>query len=447
MPVSVQEKEQEGRRIGTFRLILQCLEVSQQAAVFLAAAVAAYFGLLNKPDREIGMCLLIVVLVVFAYLCRHLIRRFWLFMASHVLMAAAAFYAGNTDSEVFVYVLVVGVLAGYSIRLKNIAVQQLDESNIPVGDGGEEMRVNLRMRSLLPGEHMSIYFIAVMAIGYFAGISARRQIIMNMEVILSILFIILQIVYNNVRKLYQVFSLNGGKSEFPVWHLKHVTMYITAAAVIFVLAGMLLFYNGSYGNIFSLAGKGIMQAVRLLLAGVLFIWGLFGSDGELPPENEPPAQSDGVLQGGSGMEMTDSPIMEALAEAFGVMLTLVIAVGLVYLICVYIKNFNRARSQGQDYIENVKPRKKSYSRVAAAGNDRTVPARENRSVRKMYKKLVLRGSRGEAPDKANAPARLTLEHITSDTAQADRITAVYEKARYSDETISEEDIRFFKNLY
>lgn len=53
---------------------------------------------------------------------------------------------------------------------------------------------------------------------------------------------------------------------------------------------------------------------------------------------------------------------------------------------------------------------------------------------------------GKAPDETVLPSVLTTENITADSELSEKITAVYEKARYSREQITKEEKAIFNNL-
>ena len=62
----------------------------------------------------------------------------------------------------------------------------------------------------------------------------------------------------------------------------------------------------------------------------------------------------------------------------------------------------------------------------------------------MYKKQVLNGMKGKAVDSTLTPGKLTKTAITEDDIKASRITSIYEKARYSDESVTQEEYDNFK---
>lgn len=267
---------------------------------------------------------------------------------------------------------------------------------------------------------------------------------MNMEVIFCIMFIVLQILYNNMSKINQVFILNSGKTEFPARQLKNVNSFMTVAAIILILVGMLIFYNGEYGNIFAIMGSIGASIAKIFGRIFLFILGLFGKESDNIPQ-EPPKEPDaGQLIGGEAYQ--PSAVMTALIQVFVFVLVIGIIIGLIYCLRVYVRNFNRVRKLGTDKIEYIKPEYKKSS----ISNDRKLKnvnlSKEEKSVRNLYKAKVLKGTKGKLPDMTSTPIRLTKDTITGDDDKAMKITGIYEKARYSQEKITEEEINIMKNL-
>ncbi len=67
---------------------------------------------------------------------------------------------------------------------------------------------------------------------------------------------------------------------------------------------------------------------------------------------------------------------------------------------------------------------------------------------KIYKMAILKGTKGDVPDCSSLPSKLTKDNITEDEIKAAAITQIYEKARYSEEKITEEEeTDLIKKLY
>lgn len=426
------------------RGVLSLLEILIQCITFSAVTVAAYFGAVGKPDEQLYTCFYIVVPVVISYFLRKYINNFNLFIFSNICLVLLGIIVGSgTDEKVF-NALIMTAFCGYSIKIKNSAQQAYDSKKEQILESGKNITENEALSLMAQTERVPMAMVAVIIVGYFVGVLSHRIIIMNMEVIFCIMFIVLQILYNNMSKINQVFILNSGKTEFPARQLKNVNSFMTVAAIILILVGMLIFYNGEYGNIFAIMGSIGASIAKIFGRIFLFILGLFGKESDNIPQ-EPPKEPDaGQLIGGEAYQ--PSAVMTALIQVFVFVLVIGIIIGLIYCLRVYVRNFNRVRKLGTDKIEYIKPEYKKSS----ISNDRKLKnvslSKEEKSVRKLYKAKVLKGTKGKLPDTTSTPIRLTKDTITGDDDKAMKITGIYEKARYSQEKITEEEINIMKNL-
>lgn len=428
---------------------MKLLEVAIQSVTFLSAATAVYFGALGKPDSDFWKCIVIPVLVVLAYLSRMKIHRFGFFMAIHLCIVIAAFFMGTSDGERFFYFIICGLIAGYSIRLKLITVQRSDISGIPMQDHGgtEDIVETLEMKkNLMASEQMPFPFCAFMILGYMAGHAANRDIIMNTEVILFILFILLQVIYHDLKKLNTVFLTNKNKQQFPKAQLKQVNTFIIAATLALMFFSMLLFYHGEYGNIFDIIGAGALSVVRFLLRIILAVWGS-GSAEEGTAWEETTAAQEDILD---GMEepYVPSAAASAAAEAFGMILMIAAVIGVAYAIFAYARNFNRKRKKDTDDLEeiiSIAKREKKQS-VKHHKEQKNEIISENEAIRRMYKKGVLKGTKKKKPDHTLVPKDLTIQTITDNEQLSEQITQIYEKARYSKEAVTKEETKHLKEI-
>ena len=59
--------------------------------------------------------------------------------------------------------------------------------------------------------------------------------------------------------MYRIFQLNKDKADFPAGQLKYVNKYVNIISIVLIMLSMLAFYNGKYGNMFSLVQSGAYQ--------------------------------------------------------------------------------------------------------------------------------------------------------------------------------------------
>ena len=65
-----------------------------------------------------------------------------------------------------------------------------------------------------------------MILGYMIGHLVESNLVMNSEVVLFVLFVLLEVVYRDLKKLNTVFLTNKDKTHFPVQQLKQVNIRI-----------------------------------------------------------------------------------------------------------------------------------------------------------------------------------------------------------------------------
>lgn len=426
--------------------LTSALEALLQIVVFVSLTSALAALLYPNDGFLLYKCFLIVVPVVLGNMSRKYIHKFKLFVFVHILMIIAAVSVSSNDSELAVNVISVVVYVAYSIRLKNFAIQtQLSAASTTMLDS--EVEKEAALRSLVEGEKVSLYCAVCMIIGYFAAYYKGNSVVMELEIALCIIFVVLQIIYGNVLSLYQVFRINKDKTNFPAIQMKKVTAFVTITVTAMILLGMMVFYNGEYGNIFTLVKNGLYSVAKFFVRLLLMFLGAFGKNAKETPVEETTKEAETEEPETTIFEDADgSDFMEALAEAFGLVLIIACIIGIIYVVREYIKNFNSAKKIGRDYIENVKPKEDSEVVEKPVIVNQRKETKSEKNVRKIYKRLVLKGNKGKAPDVSHTPDRLTTDNITDDKALADEITYIYEKARYSNENVSKSDIDKMKQL-
>jgi hypothetical protein len=241
-----------------------------------------------------------------------------------------------------------------------------------------------------------------------------------------------------------VFATNSHKKEFPAQQLKRVNVLIIVSTCVLILVGMLLFYNGEYGNIFSIIGTGVFAAFRWIIRLILAIWGS-GKAGSSSVQEEATEAAEEILDEADFYE--PSVAAQAAMEVVGIALVIAAVVGVLYMIYVYAKGFNNAKRKDTDYLEKIKPAEK-VKRTSSVKMQKkeTKPSTENEAVRKFYKKSVIRGSKKKKPDNTLQPSELTRAAITDNRQDSEEITKIYEKARYSNEQITKEETKHLKEI-
>lgn len=425
------------RAIAFTELLMQCV-------LFLSICYTCYLGILKLDQAHFIDAYWVIIAVIAAFAARKCIRKFSLFVISNLLIIAVAVITSLRagEGQITFNLMEAALICIYSTSLKNREVNIYKDNSIPIREGQSAETVReAAIRSLVAKEAVDIYFLLVIVVGYFVGMAAGSILLMNIQGVLCILFIVLQIIHNNLKYLKQEYDLNGEKKDFPTEQMKSVSGFVTVISVVLVSFGMAVFYSGYYGNIFTYIGAGFKFIIRMFLKLIIFLMGLSGSSDMQQTIEQTTAAT---VEEFAVPAADDNDFMELLAEIFGMVLIAAIVIGVIYIIKVYASNFNRVKKLGTDTVEYVAPTEKK-ERVSLYGSmSKYKEAKSDKNIRKMYKKQVLNGMKGKAVDSTLTPGKLTKTAITEDDIKASRITSIYEKARYSDESVTQEEYDNFK---
>ncbi len=428
---------------------LNVLELVIQSLLFLSLTIALMMGTLGLNMGQIWKCLIVVIPVCITYILRKTVEKFQAFVALDVLIVLSSFLLGSNYNEKAFYVIIFFLIGIYSMRVKHKMIKY-EQTAMQLGETAMLQNVDIKGRlreHYFDGEKIPMALAGVMVFGYFLGFSNGNPTVLNCEVIICILFVLCEIVYNHLDKLNDVYVSNADKSEFPAEQLKNVNIFTLIITCVFVLVGMLAFYNGEYGNIFSIIGDIGMSGIKAILRGFIFILGLFGGNADKAVEQTTEATTESSDTLDIGEAIQPSHFAEALAETFGIMLMIAVVVALIYFAIKYVKQLNKTKRLGTDMVEYVKPDNKKVRAENKIYKDINEVGEESnkKAVRKYYKKRVKKGFGKEKPQKTYTPIELTKHSITNDETQSKKITDIYEKARYSNEPITKEELDIIKS--
>ena len=287
-----------------------------------------------------------------------------------------------------------------------------------------------------------------MVAGSLYGGSAGNRLLVNYETVLFVLFVLLAFLANQLKELNSLFISNAGKSEFPAERITGINMIMVMVVSGLMILGMILFYSGDYGNIFTLIGSGFVAVVRIVLKLFLRLIREKEEVSTMPEDSVNPVTDDDVVNGDNDLAFTDNPVMSALFTAFAIVLVIALVVFIVYMIIRYAKNFKKSQDNNGDEIEFIGNDRRTEARIKRrqrAEEAKNMPV--NMQYRKAFRKAAIKSSKAVRDSDGKSlenmqPQDITINRITDDADAADRITASYEKARYSDKNISKEELEF-----
>ena len=422
--------------------------IAIQLITYLALTFGIYNGILGKPSSQMVNCLIIFIPVIVAYLLRGYVNNYVAFMAVHIVMLVISVMIGKTDAQRMSYLFVMLAICVNSISLRSRMNKKMEYSNTPMTEKDiTSVNDDEKNIAIMSGERMHPAYAAVLVVFYMDAEYHGYKSLMTAEAVLFVMFVIVQLVYNQLHNLNDVFIHNSGKSEFPAHQMIVINVFTLVFVAACMIIGMALFYNGKYGNIFTAVGTLLMALLRSVLKAFVFIvQKIMGNNNPVyTPEKDMSEDIDLDMSGAVTAEDQNNPVMQAAFEAVGMVLIIAIVAAICYSVIKFVKS-NKKTKENFDEIEFIESDKKVRKIFARSKTEQKEKLPVNEQYRKLYKKKVKAKLNKEKVDYTMTPDEITRKHITSDDSAADYITQSYEKARYSNLKISKEEIEYLKKI-
>jgi len=403
------------------KIALRLLEILIQCLFFITLNIIFSFFALKYNVTEFNRCLMISILVIAAYIFRRCINGFFIFYFMHVLLFVAAIFYSRSVIECIFYTLQIAILLAFSAHMKMTTVK-ISEEKIPMVG------------------------IALMIVCYLIGLSINNEVMIQSGLLILVLFIILEIIYNDLNKINNVFIDNKENIDFPASQLFKVNMHMLTTSIIIILLGMMAFYKSPYGNLFQIIGRFFYWIIRLVLKFLLYKDPLDINEVETILATVQESQASTL---DTAFVPSDSGSFSQLVHALLILLGILFTIVLIIKISSEVKNFARKKKRGSDLIEFIKPKKgvKTKTKISRAKVLKEESELDyNFKLRKLYKKKVKKGIGHEKIPSNAFPEEITRRGISEDTNDIKVITDIYEKARYSTEKVNSEEIEIIKNI-
>lgn len=450
-PTAIQKTNKRLNFLETF------LEIFTQFVVFFAIFAMAIIGIANRPNSDILLCLLCLIPTIILYIVRRKVNNFTVFMIINLIFPCLFVLFARTDLEIVAFFLSGLVISIRSIRIKT-AMNKLTElaNNSPVS---KDFVANLKTsadedlyNSYSVKERMHPAYLLVMFVGYLLGASNKNLFLVGLEVFLFVVFVLSSLIYNQVRELNKVIKLNVGKSEFPLNRIINANVTMTFVIALLMGVFMYLFYYGEYGNIFSIIGAFFFAIFKYILKFILMLWGS-GKESVTSSSTQEEAVADNDFGFASSTPNENAALFNSIFEAVALVLIVSMLVFVIYLVFKYAKSFKKTKLDEFDEVEFIEEEKLSSDKAyAKLKKEVSIKLSNNESYRKLFKRYVKSKKRttkfkknGLKPDKL-MPEDISSKLIIEDETKASEITKAYEKARYSKEEVTKDDIKYLKNL-
>ena len=401
---------------------LRILEMGMQVLTFFIILLMLSYHIIGVSAAGILGCLLMSGLPVVAlYFARLLIRNNMLNVVCHMAVAVFLFFSGVTPEEKLAYILLGVALLIYSFSLSNSGKKGGAEK-IPIG------------------------FFCLFVVAAMLGKTAGLENIKWSGIYGGSIFIIFQVLYLNFDNVNKYLCMNQEIAHLPVKQIVAVNTF-QMSILVTLFCGIMILFSNKYVNraveiISGFVGGFITYVLRVIFS--------------LGKDYKPKSVLTGGPGEGNGMEQmwaiveesiwTD--ILNAIGMIFGSVLGVVLVIGFcVLIIVVVLKKLKNISFGGEsdvkefivpgDVVEFQWKRKKRGKQEKGSGS--------NFKARMLFKSRVMKAAagRGEQIRATMMPHEISKLYLG---AQEKDVADIYEKARYSKETVTGEEIAVLKKL-
>lgn len=387
-------------------------------------AVASF--LLFMAGSDMRACLCAFVLVVPAVLCllaRLKLRNYVLFTLSHIGIVALSLLCGTAATEKIVYVAVVFVMCGDSFR-------------IVFGKKEEWEHRTSRM------------CVVVFAAGYAAAYAFGYHALLPLYIWELVAFLTLYFLVQGSFRTWHFVTNSKDTANMPVGQIRHVSTLLLFTFGLLSIGVMLLMAQIPI----DLPWAELENALRVVVAGIFTVVSWIYA----PIAN--------LQNGGSGQTQSSAYSVEPWAQAgdpsalgqllehvfYIVFLALAIAAVIFALGFVFYRlqrRFTEKSRLESDVIESINADvvENRIGRIGSGFRRIFTPESNEQKARRAYKKYVNR-RRGKGVDipPAATPAEISAQIGALGELGDAQIRTVYEKARYSDDSVSSDDLLAMK---
>lgn len=387
----------------------------------LFTPVVTFLGMTNQERPALWLWSLCSLLPFFFFLCRRYTHAFWIFAVSHLLGAAVfIFLPGKSLTEKILLLVYVAVLLGLSVYLRLGTRDRLDRILHP-GIAVGIMGIALWVQNYSGRQDWDMYYI-VIVIGYLGFFFLEHYI---------------------DRYLYFLYANDTSNGNIPEQAILH---YGLRAAILYSIAGVLILL--ATANIGWLAA--ILQQIKRALLWLL----------RLLLRNLPEAEEVPEEKGQRSMENMQDMVMEPAEKAvfweilekiFMAAFFVAAAVLLLWLlrklIHFLIERFNRKTTAQTVILKNgtdVHEKCQIEKQRKAERKSMFAFLKPRERIRKIFRKQVLAGKKQLIGEQSEECLGYLTARECGEGLQQQILTEVYEKARYSSEECTLEDIRRLK---
>lgn len=250
----------------------------------------------------------------------------------------------------------------------------------------------------------------------------------------AVAYVVCFFIHMNIKNVDEFLQENAEIKSFRAEQAMNVNTVMMTFFMIFCLVAMFVAPRLHIQTALAYAGTFIWNGVLRVLRKLDFPVGGYELEFENPEQR--PAMED--ESGGVGLLLgvgEGSVILDTIAVFIGVVLFIV----LIILAVRAIRSIHFEKIDGTDKKEFILPNFHNISveKIKAKKNEEVIHGTNNEKVRKKYKRMVQKNKEKNTVIPKNAVP----ENITRLAGGNEEITRIYEKARYSNETVTDDEVR------
>ena len=384
------------------------------------SGISEIFSLFEPNQTEVFLRSLIVFVPFFATgIAAKRVRSIFTFLLISLLSMVPVFFVAGTIVQKVVFLLV-----SFIMMVVRIVTRVKEDSYDPF---------------LSP----MIGVLAVFVILYIVGTLTHNNLVTTVNYYLGFLYTLLIILYQNGVHLNGYLEYNNSVENIPVRQIRKNNTMIMSVFMAVVILMMIFLPMTGMSNLIVLLGKG-------LRAALVFILGLFSKESaqEIVEETTAPAMED--MQGGFDGLVDDTPawltaLYNSLSLALGVVVGILLFAALITAIYKLIKKFYRPNFENNDEAVFLDPLQGSDDMDRSGRFQRPLwlSFDPNSVIRKQYRKMILKRKKRVDRNSYTPEELENYVEVPEDERRA-KLHGLYEKARYSRDGCSREDVQALK---
>lgn len=431
----------------------------------IALQICVYFSLvtlilhtLYGSAKVYELLLPIALSVIYEYLLRRYLKSLALYGLMQVPVAIGFLLLGSDINEKFFLVIFVILFIFFGFKRKNEMVAFYDETSTVAykeekrtkADEMQRIRRKILEKEEVPA-FVAILFIVQNVMGFFKGDEASKAV----SVCTFLLFVLLQIFVRHAKAMNELFDENAGREDFPGAQIGRVNRYAVFAIMAVSVVLMLLLF-GVDSSIFGDMGFGLLRG---LLIGVILLIKVLGF---LSPNDANDIletfQTTTPITTTTGYEDNVNDLAQPVntfANSIMIGLTIGVIALTIILIIVGVRHFalqfKAARSEGldtYDFVKTDREKKRKEKKKDRQEVKEDPDASERKRIRAAFKKGVANAFKTSAVHLSKADT--ASEILTKVSEQGNEVPAevlkIYEKARYSEEPLSSEEVAVMQDF-